>query len=165
MFEQGVPAEIPNKKILVQANISLPTREKNMRSVSLHVGILLGFVCCVHLQEKCSSLFSFSFLTTQCKDSDSIADFKVDSELACALRCSKNGDCSEATFCRESKKCSLYQRNSEVFTHAQSDSDKTGPRIVSMIKVSYNFLVCNHLTFEKKGFTEASMSLLRYIHN
>ena len=136
-----------------------------MKSVSLHIGILLGFVCCVRLQEKCSSLFSFSFRTTQRKDSDSIAGFRVDTELACALRCSKNGNCYEATFCRESKKCSLYQKNSEVFTHAQSESDETSPRIVRMIKVSYNFLVCNHPTFEKKDFMETSMSSLRYVHN
>lgn len=117
--------------------ITVHFNKKNMMSISLRIGfILLGFICCVHLQEKCSSFFSFSSLATQREDSESIADLIVNTELACALRCSSMGNCNEATFCRESKKCSLRHKKTEGVADSQTAGGQMiRSGIVRMVKV------------------------------
>ncbi|KAL9980371.1 hypothetical protein ACROYT_G008947 [Oculina patagonica] len=88
------------------------------------------------MHQLCSSYFKFSNLKRLHKDSDSIAEYKADSELNCALRCNTRGNCDEATFNRESKKCSLYQIKDKGTIISNTGDDSLISRTVSMKKVT-----------------------------
>ena len=110
---------------------------KNM-TMTIHIGIifLASFVSCVHLRQFCSSYFTFSHLKQSRADSDTIAEFKADTELTCALRCNTREDCTEAIFNRDSKKCFLYQKKEKGSIDSHASEDNTRSRIVTMKKVS-----------------------------
>ena len=96
----------------------------------------LTFVSCVHLQKRYSSYFKFSHQKQKNQESDKIAEFKAETELACALRCSAKGNCDEATFYSNAKKCFLYQRKGKGSTELYAnDNDNTGSKIVTIKKV------------------------------
>lgn len=103
------------------------------------VVILLSFACCCHLREFYSSYFTFSVPRGSHEESEVISEFKTQTELACALRCSAKGNCDEATFNRDSKKCSLYQKEKDS-TEPYEGDDNTPSRILNMRKVSNKFL-------------------------
>lgn len=103
------------------------------------VVILLSFACCCHLREFYSSYFTFSVPRGSHEESEAISEFKTQTELACALRCSAKGNCDEATFNRDSKKCSLYQKEKDS-TEPYEGDDNTPSRILNMRKVSNKFL-------------------------
>ena len=96
----------------------------------------LALVSCVHLHKLYSSYFKFSHQKQENEESDKIAEFKAETELTCALRCSAKGNCDEAKFYRSSKKCFLYQNkgksSSELYAN---DNDNTRSKIVTMKKV------------------------------
>ena len=102
------------------------------------VVILLSFACCCHLREFYSSYFTFSVPRGSHEESEVISEFKTQTELACALRCSAKGNCDEATFNRDSKKCSLYQKEKD--STEPYEGDNTPSRILNMRKVSNKFL-------------------------
>ena len=111
-----------------------------MTALTIHTGIvLLSFTCCCHLRELCSSYFTFSFPKRLHADSEPISESKAETELTCALRCSTKGNCDEATFNRDSKKCSLYQKEKDS-TEPYADGDNMPSRILKMRKVSTKFL-------------------------
>lgn len=106
-------------------------------TVTIRVAIIfLACVSCVHLRKLCSSYFAISYLKqARHGDSDKIAEFNADSQLTCALRCSTKGSCDEATFYKDSKKCSLYQKKDQGSTEPYVGDDNTRSRIVTMRKV------------------------------
>ena len=112
-------------------------------AMTIRIGIiLLSFACCCHLRQFCSSYFTFSpYLKQSSEQFDSIAEFKADTELTCALRCSTKHNCDEAIFNRDSKKCSLYQKKDKGSIDSHAGKDNTRSRIVTMKKVSNIFLV------------------------
>ncbi|KAL9980370.1 hypothetical protein ACROYT_G008946 [Oculina patagonica] len=86
------------------------------------------------MRQLCSSFFKFSYLKRPHVDSDSIAEYKADSELNCALRCNTRGNCDEATFNRESKKCSLYKMKDKATIGSNTRDDNSRSRTVTMSK-------------------------------
>ena len=110
--------------------------------------LLLSLVCCCHLRELCSSHFTFSFPKRSQEESEAISEFKTKTELACALRCSAKGNCDEATFNRDSKKCSLYQKEKDSIEPYEGDDDKPS-RILNMRKVSNKFvtILCRNVAY------------------
>ncbi|KAL9980372.1 hypothetical protein ACROYT_G008948 [Oculina patagonica] len=106
-------------------------------TATIRIGvILLSLACCCHLRQLCSSYFTFSSPKQSSKDSDAIAEFKANSELTCALRCSTKGNCDEAIFYRDSKKCLLYQKKDKGFTEPYAGGGKARSRTVTMRKVT-----------------------------
>lgn len=103
--------------------------------------ILLSLVCYCHPNKLCSSYFAYSYLKRSQGDLNSIAEYKADTELACALRCNTKGNCDEATFNRESKKCSLYQMKGKGLIGFNAGEDNSRSRTVRMRKVSNIFQV------------------------
>lgn len=73
--------------------------------------ILFSFVSCCHLQERLSSYFTFSYGEKLRVNSHNIVEFYADSELVCALRCSRVEHCDKAIFQKASKKCFWYQND------------------------------------------------------
>ena len=73
--------------------------------------ILFSFVSSCHLQERLSSYFTFSYGEKLRVNSHNIVEFYADSELACALRCSRVENCDKAIFQKAYKKCSWYQND------------------------------------------------------
>ena len=111
-------------------------------TATIPVGIiLLSLVCCCHPHKLCSSYFSYSYLKRSHGDFDSIAEYKADTELTCALRCNTKGNCDEATFNRESKTCSLYQMKDKGLIGSNAGEDNSRSRTVRMRKVSNIFQV------------------------
>jgi len=107
-----------------------------MMALKIRTGlILLGFAFCCHSRELCSSYFTFSFKNLSLDESEPISEFKTETELACALRCSTKGNCDEATYNSDSKKCSLYQKEKDS-AEPYLGSDNTPSRILRMRKVS-----------------------------
>ncbi|XP_078361474.1 uncharacterized protein LOC144645809 [Oculina patagonica] len=105
-------------------------------TATIRFGIfLLSLVCSCHMRQLCSSFFKFSYLKRPHVDSDSIAEYKADSELNCALRCNTRGNCDEATFNRESKKCSLYKMKDKATIGSNTRDDNSRSRTVTMSKV------------------------------
>ena len=72
--------------------------------------ILFSFVSSYHPQERLSSYFTFSY-GEKLVNSHNIVEFYADSELACALRCSRVEHCDKAIFQKASKKCFWYQND------------------------------------------------------
>lgn len=106
-----------------------------MMALRIRTGIiLLSFALCCHSRELCSSYFTFSIKKRSHDESEPISEFKTETELACALRCSTKGNCDEATFNSDSKKCSLYQKEKDS-TEPYLGSDNTPSRILRMRKV------------------------------
>ena len=96
----------------------------------------LTFVSCVHLHKLPSSYFKFSHQKQENEESDKIAEFKAETELACALRCSAKGNCDAATFYRNAKKCFLYRNKGKGSAELyENDNDNTRSKIVTMKKV------------------------------
>ena len=96
----------------------------------------LTFVSCVHLHKLYSSYFTISHQKQENGESDKIAEFKANSELTCALRCSTKDNCDEATFYRNAKKCSLHQNKGKGSTELYAnDNDNTRSKFVTMKKV------------------------------
>lgn len=101
-----------------------------------NVVTFLTFVSCVHLHRLYSSYFTFSHQKQENGESDKIAEFKAETELTCALRCSRKANCDEATFYRNAKKCFLYQNKGKGSTELYAnDNDNTRSKIVTMKKV------------------------------
>ena len=73
--------------------------------------ILFSFVTSCHLQERLSSYFTFSYGEKLRVNSHNIVEFYADSELTCALRCSRVEHCDKAIFQKASKKCFWYQND------------------------------------------------------
>ena len=116
-------------------SIFVCTAEKKRRVMTIRViVILLSFSCCCHLQEQLSSYFTFSYLKQPREDSHGIRKFQVDTELACALRCSRKNNCDEAIFHRASKKCFLYRKDKCSKDPDVGENNKK-PRILTMAKV------------------------------
>lgn len=107
-----------------------------MMALTIHTGIiLLSFASCCHSRELCSSYFTFSFEKRSHDETEPISEFKTETELSCALRCSTKGNCDEATFNSDSKKCSFYQKEKDS-TEPYLNSDNTSSGILRMRKVS-----------------------------
>ena len=103
--------------------------------ISLTVAFLT-FVSCVHLHKLHSSYFKFSDQKRENEESDKIAEFKAETELTCALRCSAKSNCYEATFYRNSRKCFLYQNKGKGSTELYAnDNDNTRSKSLTMKKV------------------------------
>jgi len=101
-----------------------------------NVVTFLTFVSCVHLHRLYSSYFTFSHQKQENGESDKIAEFKAETELTCALRCSRKANCDEVTFYRNAKKCFLYQNKGKGSTELYAnDNDNTRSKIVTMKKV------------------------------
>ena len=122
-----------NQHFIAQENLS-------MIVLTIRTGIiLLSFACCCYLRELRSSYFTLSFPKRSHEESEAISEFRAESELACALRCSSKGDCDEATFNRDSRECSLYQKEKDS-TEPYEDDDNTPSRILNMRKVRNKFV-------------------------
>lgn len=92
----------------------------------------LTFFSCVHMHKLYSSYFKFSHRK---QGSEKIAEFKAETELTCALRCSAKNNCDEATFYRYAKKCFLYQNKERGDTEPADTNENTRSKIVTMRKV------------------------------
>lgn len=103
--------------------------------------ILLSLACYCRPHKLCSSYFAYSSLKRSHGDFNRIAEYKADTELTCALRCNTKGNCDEATFNRESKKCSLYQMKDKGVIGFHAGEDNSRSRTVRMRKVSNIFQV------------------------
>ncbi len=113
-----------------------------MMTATIRFGlILLSLACCCHMRQLCSSYFNFSYQKRTHEDSDSIAEYKADTEVTCALRCNTKGNCDEATFNRETKKCFLYQIKDKATVISNTGDFNSRSRIVTIRKVRNIFLV------------------------
>ena len=102
--------------------------------ISLTVTFLTFVSCDLHKLH--SSYFKFSDQKREKEESDKIAEFKAETELTCALRCSAKSNCDEATFYRNSKNCLLYQNKGKGSTELYAnDNDNTRSKILTMKKV------------------------------
>lgn len=104
-------------------------------AVTVRISIMatfLTFFSCVHMHKLYSSYFTFSH---QKQQSEKIAEFKAETELTCALRCSAKNNCDEATFYRNAKKCFLYQNKEKGSTEPADTNKNTRSKIVTMRKV------------------------------
>ena len=113
-----------------------------MMTMAIRAGIiLLCFACCchMHLRENCSSYFTFTFPKRSHANSEPISEFKTETELACAVRCNTKGNCDEATFNRNTKKYSLYQKEKDS-SEPYAGDDNSPSSILKMRKVSNTFL-------------------------
>ena len=121
-------------------------------AVTIHIAItvtFLTFVSCVQIHELYSSYFTFSQQKQENKDFDKIAEFNAETELTCALRCSTKGNCDEATFYRNARKCFLYQNKGKGSTEVYAnDNDNTRSNIVTMKKVRNKVKVDFHYSHE-----------------
>ena len=106
-------------------------------AMAIRIGIIfLAFVSYVHLRKLCSSsYFTISYLRQARKDSAKIAQFSADSELTCALRCSRKNNCDKATFNRGSKKCLLFQNKDHGSNEPYKGDGNTGSRTLTIRKV------------------------------
>lgn len=110
---------------------------RNM-TMTIRIGItvtFLTFVSCVHSHKLYSSYFTFSHQKQESKDCDKIAEFKAETELTCALRCSTKGTCDEVTYNRDSERCFLYQNKEKRSTEPYAGDDNARLKIVTMKKV------------------------------
>ena len=64
---------------------------------------------------------------------NSIAKFKADSQLECALRCCSQKECTEAVFFKVARRCTLFGAKEEISAELQADSQT---EYVQMKKVS-----------------------------
>lgn len=102
--------------------------------ISLTVTFLTFVSCDLHKLH--SSYFKFSQQKRENEESHKIAEFKAETELTCALRCSAKSNCDEATFYRNSKKCFLYQNKGKGSTELYAnDNDNTRSKSLTMKKV------------------------------
>jgi len=105
-------------------------------AVTVRISIMatfLTFFSCVHMHKLYySSYFTFSH---QKQGSEKIAEFKSETELTCALRCSAKNNCDEGTFYRYAKKCFLYQNKEKGSTEPADMNENTRSKIVTMRKV------------------------------
>lgn len=101
--------------------------------------IFLAFVSCVHLQNLCSSYFTFSHQRQSLENTDKTAEFNSATEITCALRCNTKNNCDKATFNRDTKKCSLYRNKDKDSTDFHASDVSVRSRIVTMRKVRLVF--------------------------
>ena len=113
--------------------------------------ILLSCAYCSHLQELFSSYFIFSFQKHPRKGFHSIGEFHAGTELACALRCSRDDTCEGAIFHNALKKCALCQKKGKCSRGSDVDEKEEKSRIWMMRKVR-NFLNINFSIFKIWNF-------------
>lgn len=101
--------------------------------------ILLSCAYCSHLQELFSSYFIFSFQKHPREGFHSIGEFHAGTELACALRCSRDDTCEGAIFHNALKKCALYQKKGKCSRGSDVDEKEEKSRIWMMRKVTKFF--------------------------
>ena len=113
--------------------------------------ILLSCAYCSHLQELFSSYFIFSFQKHPREGFHSIGEFHAGTELACALRCSRDDTCEGAIFHNALKKCALYQKKGKCSRGSDVDEKEEKSRIWMMRRVR-NFLNINFSIFKIWNF-------------
>ena len=123
--------------------------------------ILLSCAYCSHLQELFSSYFIFSFQKHPREGFHSIGEFHAGTELACALRCSRDDTCEGAIFHNALKKCALYQKKGKCSRGSDVDEKEEKSRIWTMRKVR-NFLNINFFYFQNLELSSLKMNVFSW---
>ena len=115
--------------------------------------ILLSCAYCSYLQELFSSYFLFSSQKHPRGGFHSIGEFPAGTELACALRCSRDDTCEGAIFHNALKKCALYQKKGKCCRGSNEDEKEKKTKIWTMRKVR-NFLNIRFSIFKILNFRQ-----------